>query len=231
MHPDADDVVSDLVAASYAGATDGEANIRRVLDASVAEILDEAQSGGALAVMNSPIRLTAFGQAANLSGFSPRTCRRMVEFLSADEFEVGPPLFAKLLGDFNAIPEQSNDVLRKIFSGKSHRNVLTARNLEGMLRELLTPIDRRNVFDNLRSPTSQAKADTVETMFEDFVAFVDAVVGNFLPWLLRGLESISPHGSAVASEIEWAGMAREIELRLAAVGGSPELDDAHDATE
>ncbi|MGX5885570.1 DEAD/DEAH box helicase [Burkholderia gladioli] len=230
-HPDADDVVSDLVAASYAGATDGEANIRRVLDASVAEILDGAQSGGALAVMNSPIRLTEFGQAANLSGFSPRTCRQMVEFLSADEFEVGPRLFAKLLGDFNAIPEQSNDVLRKIFSGKRHNNVLTALNLEGMLRELLTPIDRRKVFDNLRSPTSQAKADTVETMFEDFVAFVDAVVGNFLPWLLRGLESISPHGSEVASEIEWAGMAREIELQLAKVGGSPEFDDAHDATE
>jgi len=230
-HPDADDVVSDLVAASYAGATDAEANIRRVLDASVAEILDGAQSGGALAVMNSPIRLTEFGQAANLSGFSPRTCRRMVEFLSADEFEGGPPLFAKLLGEFNAIPEQSNDVLRKIFSGMNHKNVLTARNLEGMLRELLVPMDRRRVFENLRSPTSQAKADTVETMFEDFVTFVDSVVGNFLPWLLRGLESISPHGSEAASDIEWAGMAREIELRLAAVGGSPELDDAQDANE
>lgn len=230
-HPDADDVVSDLVAASYAGATDGEANIRRVLDASVLEILDGAQSGGALAVTNSPIRLTKFGQAANLSGFSPRTCRRMVKFLASDEFEVGPPLFAKLLGDFNSIPEQSNEVLRKIFSGQGHRNVLTASNLERMLRELLTPIDRRRVFDNLRSPTSQATEDTVETMFEDFVAFVDTVVGNFLPWLLRGLESISPHGSEAASDIEWAGMAREIELMLAAVDGSPERDDAQDATE
>jgi helicase len=230
-HPSADDVVSDLVAASYAGATDGEANIRQVLDASVAEILDGSQSGGALAVMNSPIRLTAFGQAANLSGFSPSTCRRMVEFLSTDEFEVGPPLFAKLLGGFNAVPEQSNDVLRKIFSGKSHKNVLTARNLESVLHDLLTPIDRREVFDSLRSPTSQAKAETVETMFEDFVAFVDTVVGNFLPWLLRGLESISPHGSEAAADIEWAVMAREIELRLAAVDRSQELNDAHDATE
>ena len=98
--------------------------------------------------------------------------------------------------------------------------MLTAGNLEGMLRELLMPMDRRKVFENLRSPTSQAKADTVETMFEDFVAFVDSVVGNFLPWLLRGLESISPHGSEAAGDIEWVGMAREIELRLAAVGGA-----------
>ncbi|WP_390349019.1 hypothetical protein ACFJIS_15035 [Variovorax boronicumulans] len=113
----------------------------------------------------------------------------------------------------------------------SHKNVLTVRNLEGMLRELLAPIDRRKVFDNLRSPTSKAKADTVETMFEDFVAFVDTVVGNFLPWLLRGLESISPYGSEAASDIEWAGMAREIESLLASVGGSPELDEGPDATE
>lgn len=230
-HPDADDIVSDLVAASYAGATDGEANIRRVLNASVEEILDGDKSGGPLAVRNSPIRLTEFGQAANLSGFSPRTCRRMVEFLSGDAFEVGAPLFTKLLSEFHGIPEQSNDVLRKIFSGMNHKNVLTARNLEGMLLELLAPSDRRKVFENLRSPTSKAKADTVETMFEDFVAFVDTVVGNFLPWLLRGLESISPYGSAAASDIDWAGMAREIESLLASVGGAPELDEDPEATE
>jgi helicase len=230
-HPDADDVVSDFVAASYAGATDGEANIRRVLDTSIEEILDGAQSGGALAVRNSPIRLTEFGRAANLSGFSPRTCRRMVKFLTADAFEVGPPLFTKLLRDFHGIPEQSNDVLRKIFSGMVHKNVLTEYNLEGMLQELLSPSDRRKVFESLRSPTSKAKADTVETMFEDFVAFVDTVVGNFLPWLLRGLECISPYGSEAAADIKWAGMAREIESRLSSIGGSTELDEGPDATE
>lgn len=224
-HPDADDVVSDLVEASYAGATDGEANIRRVLDASVEEILDGAQAGGALAAKNSPIRLTKFGQAANLSGFSPHSCRRMVEFLSADDFEVGPPLFTKLLREFYDIPEQSNDVLRKIFSGINHKNIVTASNLEGMLKELFTLGDRRTVFDSLRSPKSVAKAETVETMFEDFVAFVDTVVGNFLPWLLRGLECISPFGSEAASYINWADMAREIELKLASFGGSQYLDN------
>lgn len=224
-HPDADDVVSDLLDASYAGSTDGEDNIRRVLEASVAEILDESLAGGALAVRNSPIRLTEFGRAANLSGFSPHTCRQMVEFLSAEAFQLGPHLFAKLLEDFHDIPEQSNEVLRKIFSGANHRNVVSSRNLEGMLEELLRPTDRRLVFDNLRSPTSKAMADTVETMFEDFVAFIDAVVGNFLPWLLRGLESIGPYGSQAASSTDWAGMAREIESLLTSVGTSPDVDE------
>lgn len=230
-HPDADDVVSNLVEASYAGNTDGAENIRRILDTTVVEILDSTQSGGALAVMNSPIRLTEFGQAANLTGFSPRTCRLMVKFLSSDDFDLRPALFADLLKKFHAIPEQSDAVLRKIFSGAKHNNVLTAVNLESMLSELLAPMDRRQVFDHLRSSKSKAKPDTVEKMFEDFVAFIDSVVGNFLPWLLRGLEGISAHGSEAAAEVKWSGLAREIETRLSAVGGPPEINESLEPTE
>lgn len=230
-HPDADDVVSELVEASYAGETDGKENIRRILDTTVVEILDAAQSGGALAVINSPIRLTEFGQAANLTGFSPQTCRMMVDFLSSNEFDLGPALFADLLKKFHAVPEQSDDVLRKIFSGVKHKNVLTAANLESMLSELLAPMDRRQVFDHLRSPKSKAQPDTVEKNFEDFVAFIDSVVGNFLPWLLRGLEVISAHGSKTAAEVEWSKLAREIETRLSAVGGSPEINESLEPTE
>lgn len=230
-HPDIDDVVSDLVEASYAGKTDGKENIRRILNTTIVEILDGAQSGGALAVINSPIRLTEFGQAANLTGFSPQTCRMMVDFLSFDEFDLGPALFADLLKIFHAVPEQSDNVLRKIFSGEKHKNVLTAVNLKSMLTELLAPMDRRKVFDHLRSPTSKAQPDSVEKSFEDFVAFIDSVVGNFLPWLLRGLEGISAHGSETAAEIDWGGLAREIEARLSAVGGSPEIDGSLEPTE
>ncbi|WEN15723.1 DEAD/DEAH box helicase [Rhodanobacter sp. AS-Z3] len=224
-HPDGDDIVSEFVGASYAGKTDGAGNIRRIFDATLGDVLDNAQSGGALAVMNSPIRLTEFGQAANLSGFSPKTCRLMVQFLSLNEFKHGAPLFAELLSCFNAVPEQSNEVLRKIFSGNSHRNVLTAENLEGMLTKLLAPMDRRQVFNDLRDPKSKAQPDTVETMFEDFVSFIDSVVGNFLPWLLRGLESLSAHGSDTAAGIEWGEFARDVEKQLSAMGGPPEPDE------
>jgi len=155
----------------------------------------------------------------------------MVEFLSSDDFDLGPALFAELLKRFHAIPEQSDAVLRKILSGAKHNNVLTAVNLESMLSELLAPMDRRQVFEHLRNPKSKAKPDTVEKMFEDFVAFIDSVVGNFLPWLLRGLQGISAHGSKTAAEVEWAKLAREIETRLSAVGGSPEINESLEPTE
>lgn len=112
-HPDTEDIVSVLTEASYAGHTDGKQNVRRILSETVSTILDDQEAGGAMAVMNSPIRLTEFGQAANLSGFSPGTCRLMVEFLSEESFETGAGLYSELLERFNDVPEQSNETLKK----------------------------------------------------------------------------------------------------------------------
>ena len=102
-HPDTEDIVSVLTEASYAGHTDGKQNVRRILSETVSTILDDQEAGGAMAV-NSPIRLTEFGQAANLSGFSPGTCRLMVEFLSEESFETGAGLYSELLERFNDVP-------------------------------------------------------------------------------------------------------------------------------
>jgi helicase len=225
-HPETEDIVLELTGASYAGKTDGEANVRRILSETVLGILDDRQAGGAMAVMNSPIRLTEFGQAANLSGFSPETCRLMVQFLSEETFESGSVLYSEILKRFNNVPEQSDATLRKIFSGSAHKNVLKADNLEKMLKNFLLQMDLREVFESLRSKTSQAKPDTVETMFEDFVSFVNGVVGNFLPWLLRGFEKLSEYGSEEASETNWSNMATEVEAMLNAKGGEIADDDS-----
>jgi len=225
-HPEADDIVSELTKASYAGQTDGEDNVRRILSETVTSILDDKQVGGAMAIMNSPIRLTEFGQAANLSGFSPGTCRLMVHFLSGNTFESDEALYSELLRRFNNIPEQSNESLRKIFSGERHRNVLKADNIQEMLKNLLLRMDLREVFEQLRSKKSQAQPDTVETMFEDFVSLIDGVVGNFLPWILRGLETLSEHGSEEAAATSWSDMAQEVEAALSARGGETAIDDS-----
>jgi helicase len=224
--PEAEDIVLELTKASYAGQTDGEDNVRRILSEAVTSILDDEQAGGALAVMNSPLRLTEFGQAANLSGFSPRSCRLMVRFLSEETFESDGALFSELLARFSEIPEQSNEILRKIFSGEGHRNVLKADNIEGMLKNLLLRMDLREVFDRLRSKKSKAQPDTVETMFEEFVSFVDGVVGNFLPWLLRGLQTLSAYGSEEAAVTNWLDMAKEVEGVLSARGSEMAADDS-----
>ncbi|MHC8361597.1 DEAD/DEAH box helicase [Pseudomonas sp. LS2P72] len=224
-NPDADDIVSDLTDASYAGQTGGEDNVRRILCETVSKILDDQQAGGAMAVMNSPIRLTDFGKAANLSGFSPGTCRLMVQYLTEESFETQAALYSDLLERFNDVPEQSNETLTKIFSGAKHRNVVKASNIEEMLENLLSRMDLRQVFEALRKKNSTAKPDTVETMFEDFVSFINSVVGNFLPWILRGLGKLSEFGSEEAATIKWSQMAREVEAALRARGGEAEIDD------
>jgi len=224
-HPEAEDIVSEFTGASYAGRTGGGDNVRRICLETISNALDDSQPGGAMALMNSPIKLTEFGQAANLSGFSPSTCREMIRFLSKDEFESGAVLFSKLLTQFNSAPEQSNEDLRKIFSGNSHKNVVKADNLEKMLSNLLARMDIREVFESLRSSKSKAQPETVETMFENFVSFIDSVVGNFLPWLLRGFATLGTYGSSDAASTDWSAMAKVVEQALSARGDDTVADD------
>lgn len=225
-HPEADDVVSELVEASYAGRTGGENNVRRIFQETVSNALDDSQPGGAMAVMNSPIKLTEFGEAANLSGFSPGTCRKMIQFLSKDRFNSNAALFGELLRQFNDIPEQPNEDLKKIFSERSHRNVVKADNVDKLLSNLFARMDVREVFESLRSAKSRAQPETVETMFENFVSFIDSVVGNFLPWLLRGFATLSKFGSEDAASTDWSAMAKAVEQALSARGDDTVADDS-----
>jgi helicase len=86
-------------------------------------------------------------------------------------------------------------------------------------------MDLRQVFESLRKKTSKASPESVETYFEDFVSFINSVLGSFLPWLLRGLEKLSVFGSEEAAGMIWAQMAREIENVLRARGDEIEFDD------
>lgn len=215
-HPDVDGLVAELVGASYSARCGGGEFLRGVLNAALATSLDASLPGGALAVANSPIRLTEFGKAANRSGFSPTSCRRMVEFLSSEQFASGPVLFTDLLRHFNQLPEQPSDELRKIFSGATHRNAVKDHNLAQVFTDLFALKDVRVVFDALRNKNSKAQEDYVETQFENFVSFVDTVIVNFLPWLLRGFDALKAYGSAQADALDWSSMAGAIERSLSA---------------
>lgn len=222
-HPEMNDVVHELTKSSYASISGGDAALNRVLQSTLADLLDAEQPGGAFAVANSPVRLTAVGVAANRSGFSPATCRRMAAFLARSEFPTAPTLYALLLKEFYDIPEQSEDNLRKVLSGATHRNVVKASNLEKLLSSVLEPKDLRQVFESLRPSKSKAQPDFIERQFEGFVQLVETVIGHFLPWLLRGLQTLAPFGSTAASEVEWSEMARAIESKL--VGAASSNDD------
>jgi helicase len=214
-HPEMDDIVDELVGSSYALRCGGTQALRNVLRKTLDVILDKSAAGGAFAVANSPIQLTQVGKAANRSGFSPDSCRLMLEFLSKDSFDDGPNLYAGLLRRFHGIPEQSSDALRKICLGGRHRNPVKVGDLESVLTDLLDGMDLREVFERLPSRLkSRAQPDSVEAQFEEFVSLVDSVVANFLPWLLRGLGSLADFGSLEAALTDWPKLARTIELKL-----------------
>lgn len=224
-HPQMEDVVHELTRSSYASHSGGGARLNKVLQSTLTGLLDPFQPGGAFAVANSPVRLTPLGAAANRSGFSPATCRHMTSFLGAAQFHEGVALYEKLLKHFYDIPEQNDDNLRKILSGANHKNVVKASNLQKMLSGVLERKDLREVFESIRPRASKAQPDYVERQFEGFAQLVESVVGHFLPWLLRGLHTLAPFGSPVASQVSWSAMARDIEARLAGTAGaSDDLD-------
>lgn len=80
-HPTLDDIVTRFAESTYAQRVGGKDRLYTVLNETLVEMLDASRPGGALAVANSPVRLTDFGEAANRSGFSPATCRRLVGFV------------------------------------------------------------------------------------------------------------------------------------------------------
>jgi helicase len=63
-------------------------------------------------------------------------------------------------------------------------------------------------------------------MFEEFVSFINGVVANFLPWILRGLEKLSEYGSEEAAAANWSDMAKEVEAALSARGGETAADES-----
>lgn len=229
-HPEMDNIVDELVGSSYASRCGGERPLGRLLNQTLKGILDESAAGGAFAVANSPVQLTPVGEAANRSGFSPVSCRLMLEFLAADSFDEGPTLYASLLRQFNGIPEQSSDALRKICLGGRHLNPVKVGDLETVLTDLLDGMDLRAVFERLPSRRkSTAQPDSVESQFEEFVSLVDGVVANFLPWLLRGLGSLADFGSLEAALADWSEMARTIEQKLNERADPAQAQDADDA--
>lgn len=103
--------------------------------------------------------------------------------------------------------------------------MVKASNLQKMLSGVLERKDLREVFESIRPRASKAQPDYVERQFEGFAQLVESVVGHFLPWLLRGLHTLAPFGSPVASQVSWSAMARDIEARLAGTAGaSDDLD-------
>ena len=122
-NPNADNLVDPFAKRTFwAHRLGNDALIRRRLTAIVNDLLDETH--GALAMAASPLHLTPFGQAANVTGFSPQSCRQISAFLRQNRLvkdETLTNLASDLLHALGTLPEQTHQDLRKVLTTSSSR--------------------------------------------------------------------------------------------------------------
>lgn len=133
-NPDAE-YLEDLIAEnSFIAYRIGSSNgIKRILTDIRNSLEDNTRE--ALAVSNSPLRLTNFGEQANKTGFSPESCRKIVNFLRKDspfqrnileQLGKNNPFYieqlvktaSQLLINLGQLPEQPISELKKLLDGK-----------------------------------------------------------------------------------------------------------------
>jgi helicase len=193
-----------------------------------ASLLDPTD--GAFAAAASPLRLTPLGEAANTTGFSPNSCRRIVKFLrkrdnSGDLVAVS----AKLLRNLGTLPEQTNSGLKKVLTAKSSRFCVKPEDFGPLIELWLQGTSRESIFASLpyvqRSSIKPRIEDWLkgskgnsgwDPVYDNFTDFISSVVEGFLPWLMRSCRRLGPHVGGWAEKVEWLQWAEIIET-----AGSP----------
>jgi len=158
------------------------------------------------AVASSPLKLTQLGMASNNTGFSPRSCREIVNFLRAETIPTDLALAAEqLLSTFFELPEQSNSDLRKVFNGTNNRFCVKSNDIETLLKQWIGGMRTENMFALLpfskRSKRAQpitnwiigvdADSSHWDAEFDNFADLVSGVFQTFLPWLLRACDFLA----------------------------------------
>jgi helicase len=215
---------------TWAGAT--YANFRSLnpgkmlLDAQ-AELLS-THYGEPFARAASPMSLTPLGMAANVSGFGPRTCRRLLHhFNNLDVTASAEELASDLLIAFGACDEQSNYLLRDIALRKRTKFYVKAEDLAAIAAGWLAGRQLTDIFLALPraikskariTPAQWAKGSTdyepVASQYDKFVELTEYAFGGFLPWLLRGVGALAPFGSSAVAAFDWGELASRFEKSL-----------------
>ncbi|AMP06131.1 DEAD/DEAH box helicase [Collimonas pratensis] len=218
-----DNIVATFGRTTYANFNQTNTFIGPLIDSALAALLDPNKPGGPFAVMNSPVRLTELGEAANRSGFSPESAHEMLAYLSDGAVKpTGNALIEQLLVVFAQLAEQQNYQWRKIVGQPNHRYPLKLADMPEVLDKLGQKKDLRAIFEELPARLrSAAVENTVDKQFDKFVSLVDGLIFNFVPWLLRAMSVLAPFGSVASQSVAWAQLARDLEP----ISAGDELND------
>jgi helicase len=224
---DEEGIVTKFGHSTYANLNINNEFIGPIVNQALAMLLDPNKPGGALAVMNSPVRLTPLGDAVNRCGFSPASAHVILAYLLNRAVKpIGSALIEELLQTFSEIAEQQNYQWRKIVVMPNHRYPLKLSDMGDVLEKLRQQQDLRAIFDELPARLrSKAGENTVEKQFDKFVSMIDGLIFNFVPWLLRAMIVLAPFSGAGAAPKAWGDLSSTLEAR------GTEVDNDEDVPE
>lgn len=194
---------------------------QRILEEVRQDLVDTTD--GAFAQAASPLKLTPLGVAANRTGFSPESCRRIIKFLNSKVVDLNPvDLCVRLMTEFGELPEQANNELRKMLT-KKHQFVINKDDLNTVVLQWLNDTSYEDIFVGLpkvqRSKISpkvqvwivgQSERTKWDAKFDKFVDFINMVIVGFLPWMMRACGRLSGVVGGWSASIEW----QEVAIRL-----------------
>ena len=238
--PGLDDLAGSFLRNSFVWQTDGAETARIRVNAAFHEII-HTRDGEPLATVASPATLTRFGEAANVSGLSPGTAKRLrSELLKFDQVGQGIPVLLDvcigLLNSLGNVPEQRNSDLRKAVENPRSRPIvrqtefrlllnhwLEGKSLEGIFAEL--PSNQRSTRSpNLRTWLQGVSTDsTWNDQFTKFNDFISDCFEFFLPWLLNAAGIIAELDAH--PDRPWLDWARYVELGVDNMWAVRVIDD------
>lgn len=215
-NPEQDDLVTEFAKSLYwSTATNQAGKAKNIVKAVASSILDN--SIGALAVAASPFKLTDFGNAAVASGFSPTSCRAIMNLFS----EITQPgdqasLIGRMIVELGQLPEQPNRNWRKEVQKPNRSCRVKTTDAQYAVEGWLSGKSLLDVFVELPGVRKSKSKVTVSQWLEgldepvqwdeDFDTFVDwtnTVLVSFASWLMRSCSELSAQTDGWARQIDW----------------------------
>ncbi len=200
-----------------------QAQVKSFVDEIRTDLLEPA-AGQPLAIAQSPLRLTPLGEAANRSGFSPRSAQRILGLLTEEleqpELARTAAAFLRQLGD---LPEQPSVKFRQLLVKPRTRFYVKPDDLETVfdswlegiaierIFEALPTVERSSILPPIEAWLEGIPAPKWDVAFDSFVDFMHSVVQSFMPWLFRACETLAPHAGAWAQTVPWREWAELLE--------------------
>lgn len=178
------------------------------------ELLDDTEAP--FAVSASPIHLTDLGLAANMSLFSPSSCRRIIALLSQIQEPKGfEEMAAFLLSNLGDLPEQNDPKWKKTME-RNQASFMVRKNdvlslivgwrLGVPIIELFASLPKvlgSTVSDEfLEWEQGKINSELWAARFDKFSDFISGVFEEFLPWLFQGCDFLWPFSGPII-QIDW----------------------------